>query len=117
LDPESKVVPQARSYCEMHVPVQGTGARSSAAQPASFSLNRGVCRKKKKKKKKKKRRKEERLNITRPLAESLAGSAIIARSEVDSGTAGRQLHSQSPTSKKSSRVAISLDAAGGPNVT
>jgi hypothetical protein len=83
----------------MHVPVQGTGARSSAAQPDSFSLNRGVCRKKKKKKKKK-RRKEERLNITRPLAESLAGSAIIARSEVDSGTAGRQLHSQSPTSKK-----------------
>jgi hypothetical protein len=82
----------------MHVPVQGTGARSSAAQPASFSLNRGVCRKKEKKKKK--RRKEERLNITRPLAESLAGSAIIARSEVDSGTAGRQLHSQSPTSKK-----------------
>jgi poly-D-alanine transfer protein DltD len=60
LDPESKVVPQARSYCEMHVLVQGTGARSSAAQPASFSLNRGVCRKKKKKKKKKKRRKEGR---------------------------------------------------------
>jgi hypothetical protein len=74
----------------MHVPVQGIGARSSAAQPASFSLNRGVCRKKKKKKK---RRKEERLNITRPLAESLAGSAITAGSEVDSGTAGRQLHS------------------------
>jgi hypothetical protein len=55
LDPESKVIPQARSYYKMHAPVQGTGARSSAAQPASFSLNRGVCRKKKKKKKKRRK--------------------------------------------------------------